>query len=158
MNPTRNDIPVKTREKLVTLLNARLADATDLKSQVKQAHWNLKGPQFLQLHELFDDIAGQLETQIDDIAERAVQLGGVAQGTIRLAAKASSLSEYPSGLTDGLAHAAAVADQLAAFGAALREAIDKADKLGDADTADMFTGFSRAADKNLWFVEAHLQS
>ncbi|MBI2689537.1 MAG: DNA starvation/stationary phase protection protein Dps [Acidobacteria bacterium] len=157
MNPTRNNIPASVREQIIPLLNARLADATDLKSQVKQAHWNLKGAQFLQLHELFDAIAGRLDEQIDDIAERAVQLGGTALGTIRLAAAHSSLSEYPADLKDGLAHAAAIADRLAAYGAALRKAIDDTAALGDADTSDMFTGFSREADKDLWLVEAHLQ-
>lgn len=157
MNPTRNNLPAASREQLVPLLNARLADATDLKSQVKQAHWNVKGPQFLPLHELFDAIAGRLDAQIDEIAERAVQLGGAAAGTIRMAAAASSLPEYPANLTAGLDHAAAVADRLAAYGSALRAAIDTATALGDADTADMFTGFSREADKDLWFVEAHLQ-
>lgn len=157
MKPTRNNIPAASREQLVPLLNARLADATDLKSQVKQAHWNVKGPQFISLHELFDGIAGRIDAQIDEIAERAVQLGGTAAGTIRQAAAASSLPEYPAGITAGLDHAAAIADRLAAYGAALRAAIDTATALGDADTADMFTGFSREADKDLWFVEAHLQ-
>lgn len=157
MNPTRNDIPATAREQIVLILNARLADAVDLKSQVKQAHWNVKGAQFLQLHELFDAIAGRVDAQADELAERAVQLGGLALGTVRLAAGASSLPEYPSNLTAGLAHAAAVADRLAIYGAALRAAIDAATALGDADTADLFTGFSREADKDLWFVEAHLQ-
>jgi len=157
MNPTRNNLPAQAREQIVLLLNARLADASDLKSQVKQAHWNVKGPNFFQLHELFDGIAGRLDAQIDDVAERAVQLGGTALGTVRLAAAASALPEYPAGLTDGLSHAAAIADRLAAYGAALRSAIDESTALGDADTADMFTGFSREADKDLWFVESHLQ-
>ena len=157
MKPTRNSLPAATREALIPLLNARLADATDLKSQLKQAHWNVKGPQFLQLHELFDEIAGRVDVQIDDLAERAVQLGGTALGTLRMAATASSLPEYPAGLTDGLAHAAAIADRLAAYGSSLRAAIDLAASLGDADTADMFTGFSRETDKDLWFVESHLQ-
>jgi starvation-inducible DNA-binding protein len=138
-------------------LNARLADATDLKSQVKQAHWNVKGPQFLPLHELFDDIAGRLDAQIDEIAERAVQLGGTAHGTIRMAAMASSLPEYPENPATGLDHATAIADRLAAYGASLRAAIETSAGLGDADTSDMFTGFSREADKDLWFVESHLQ-
>lgn len=157
MNPTRNNIPATTREQLIPLLNTLLAAATDLKSQVKQAHWNVKGPQFLPLHELFDGIAGRLDAQIDDIAERAVQLGGTAHGTVRQAAAASTLPEYPAALTSGLDHAAAIADRLALYGGALRAAIDTATNLGDADTADMFTGFSREADKDLWFVEAHLQ-
>lgn len=157
MNPTRNDIPASAREKLIPILNARLADAIDLKSQIKQAHWNVKGPQFLQLHELFDGIAGRIDGHVDDIAERAVQLGGTAFGTIRMAAAASSLPEYPANLKDGLAHAAALADRLAIYGAALRAAIDSTAALGDADTADLFTQFSREADKDLWFVESHLQ-
>jgi starvation-inducible DNA-binding protein len=157
MNPTRNNIPAATREQLIPLLNSLLAAATDLKSQVKQAHWNVKGPQFISLHELFDGIAGRLDVQIDDLAERAVQLGGTAQGTIRQAAKNSTLPEYPENLKTGLDHVAAIADRLAAHGAALRTAIDAATNLGDADTADMFTGFSREVDKDLWFVETHLQ-
>jgi starvation-inducible DNA-binding protein len=157
MNPTRNDIPAAAREQLIPLLNTLLAAATDLKSQVKQAHWNVKGPQFLQLHELFDGIAGRLDGQVDDLAERAVQLGGTAHGTVRQAAALSNLPEFPSDLTTGLGFAAAIADRLAIHGAALRAAIDTATALGDADTADMFTGFSREADKDLWFVESHLQ-
>jgi starvation-inducible DNA-binding protein len=157
MNPTRNNIPAPAREKLVALLNARLADATDLKSQVKQAHWNVKGPQFLPLHDLFDGIAGRLDAQIDEIAERAVQLGGTAAGTIRMASVASALPEYPENLSQGLDHAAAIADRLAAYGASLRAAIELSASFGDADTSDLFTGFSREVDKDLWFVESHLQ-
>ena len=138
MNPTRNNLPAASREQLVPLLNALLAAATDLKSQAKQAHWNVKGPQFLPLHELFDGIAGRLDAQMDDLA-------------------ASTLPEFPANLTTGLEHAAAIADRLALYGAALRAAIDTATALGDADTADLFTGFSREADKDLWFIEAHLQ-
>lgn len=157
MNPTRNNLPATAREQLIPLLNARLADAADFKSQLKQAHWNAKGAQFLQLHELFDAIAGRIDAQVDEIAERAVQLGGTALGTARMAAAASTLPEYPADLKDGLAHAAAIADRLALYGAAVRAAIDTATTLGDADTADMFTGFSREVDKDLWFVESHLQ-
>ncbi len=157
MRPTRNNTPPAAREKLVPLLNARLADATDLKSQLKQAHWNVKGRQFLQLHELFDTIAGRIDIHIDDFAERAVQLGGTAYGTIRMAAAASTFPEYPVYPGDGLEHAAIIADRLAAYGASLRAAIDVATEAGDADTADLFTGFSREVDKDLWFVESHLQ-
>lgn len=157
MNPTRNNLPATAREQLIPLLNARLADAADLKSQLKQAHWNAKGAQFLQLHELFDSVAGRIDAQVDEIAERAVQLGGTALGTARMAAANSTLPEYPAGLQDGLGHAAAVADRLAIYGAAVRAAIDTAASLGDADTSDMFTAFSREVDKDLWFVESHLQ-
>jgi len=157
MNPTRNNLPALVREQIVHLLNARLADATDLKSQLKQAHWNVKGADFIQLHELFDEISGRVDEQIDDLAERAVRLGGTAFGSVRLAAAASTLPEYPSDITDGQVHTATVADRLATYGAALRAAIDTSTTLGDADTADLFTGFSRQCDKDLWFVEAHLQ-
>jgi starvation-inducible DNA-binding protein len=158
LNPTKNDLPKKTREKVIDLLNARLADAVDLQSQAKQAHWNVKGPQFIALHELFDKVSEGAEEAIDLIAERAVQLGGTARGTARVAAKESSLKEYPLNITSGPDHVEALSNALATFGKALRAAIDASGKLGDADTADLFTGISRDADKLLWFVEAHNQT
>src|SRR5689334_18673029 len=96
MYPTRNDLPEAARTKLVDLLNARLADAVDLQTQCKQAHWNVKGPSFIALHELFDKVNGEVEDYVDLIAERAVQLGGTAKGTARQAALRSSLPEYPA--------------------------------------------------------------
>lgn len=155
---TRNDLSRKTREKVVELLNDRLCDLIDLRSQVHQAHWNVKGPNFIGLHELFDRIVGDLSAPIDEIAERAVQLGGAAIGTVRAAAKRSSLKEYPADLSAGKDHVEAVADALAAFGKLAREAIDESDKAGDKDTADLFTGLSRTIDKALWLVEAHGQA
>src|SRR5262249_12267778 len=137
--------------------NARLADCIDLQTQTKQAHWNVKGPHFIALHELFDKINEEVEDYVDLIAERAVQLGGVAEGTARMVAKRSSLSEYPAKV-DGRGHVEALSSALAAFGAAARKAIDQADELADLDTADIFTEVSRGIDKWLWFVEAHLQS
>jgi starvation-inducible DNA-binding protein len=157
MYPTRNDLPEATREKAITLLNARLADAVDLQTQMKQAHWNLKGPHFIALHELFDEINEEVEDYVDLIAERAVQLGGIALGTARLAAANSTLAEYPHDIAASDLHVEAVADALAAFGKAVRASIARADDLGDADTADIFTEVSRGVDKYLWFVEAHLQ-
>jgi starvation-inducible DNA-binding protein len=154
---TRNDLPEDARAKLVDLLNARLADAFDLYSQLKQAHWNVKGSDFIQLHELYDDVAGSVLGFVDEIAERATALGGLATGTARMAAEASTLDEYPLDATAGLDTVEVVADRLAAFGEVVREGIDQSDKLGDADTADLFTEISRAIDKHLWFVEAHLQ-
>jgi starvation-inducible DNA-binding protein len=158
MHKTRNDLPLKTRTKMVELLNARLADSIDLISHAKAAHWNCKGPSFIALHELFDKVYDHASEASDELAERCVQLGGVARGTTRVVAKASSLKEYPADLVLDLDHAAAVADRLAAFGKLLRDAIDEADKSGDADTADLFTQLSRANDKMLWFVEAHVQA
>ena len=155
MFKTKNDLPESIRIKAVELLNARLADAIDLQTQTKQAHWNLKGPHFIALHELFDKINEDVEDYVDDIAERAVQLGGVAEGTARVAAKRSSLSEYPANVVDGHAHVEALSSALAAFGKSVRKAIDDS---SDLDTADLFTEISRGVDKWLWFVEAHLQA
>ena len=155
MFKTKNDLPESIRIKAVELLNGRLADAIDLQTQTKQAHWNLKGPHFIALHELFDKINEDVEDYVDDIAERAVQLGGVAEGTARMTAKRSSLSEYPANVVDGHAHVEALSSALAAFGKSVRKAIDDS---SDLDTADLFTEISRGVDKWLWFVEAHLQA
>lgn len=158
MHNTKNDIPQETREKLIQTLNARLADALDLKSQTKQAHWNVKGMNFIALHELFDQVATQVEEYTDTIAERVTILGGTALGTVRVAANNSSLSEYPLEISDGADHVDALSTALADFGKRVRQNIDEADELGDMDTADLFTEVSRGIDKLLWFVEAHIQS
>jgi starvation-inducible DNA-binding protein len=166
MNPTRrpavfktkNDLSEATRVKAIELLNARLADCKDLETQTKQAHWNVKGPNFIGLHELFDKINEDVEDYVDEIAERAVQLGGVAEGTVRVVAKRSSLPEYPLNATDGHSHVEALSSALAAFGKSARKAIEQANELGDLDTSDLFTEVSRGVDKWLWFVEAHLQA
>src|SRR6516165_6614768 len=157
MYKTKNDIPEATRVKVVELLNARLADCIDLQTQTKQAHWNVKGPTFIALHELFDKINEEVEGYVDDIAERAVQLGGVAEGTARMVAKPTSLAEYPGKAADGRSHVEALSSALATFGAAARKGINQANEMGDLDTADLFTEVSRGIDKWLWFVEAHVQ-
>lgn len=158
MHITKIDLTAETREKVIELLNQRLADAADLKSQAKQAHWNVKGLNFIALHELFDQVATATEAQTDVIAERITTLGGTAYGTVRQAAQKSSLSEYPVEITDGTAHVDALSTALADFGKRIRTNIDEAASLGDQDTADLFTEISRETDKNLWFVEAHIQS
>jgi starvation-inducible DNA-binding protein len=155
---TRVDIPEDARAELVELLNARLADTFDLYSQLKQAHWNVKGSDFVQLHELYDAIAAIVIDAVDDVAERATALGGLALGTARLAASASTLDEYPLDAVDGPETLHAVADRLGAYASAVRAAIGRSEELGDADTADLFTEISREIDKQLWFVEAHLQA
>lgn len=155
---TKNDLSEQTRSQVIALCNARLADSVDLQTQVKQAHWNVKGPDFIALHKLFDEINEDVEEYVDLTAERVVQLGGVAEGTARLAVKASKLPEYPATIAEGHQHVDALSTALAAYGKLARAAIDEADKLGDADTADIFTEISRGVDKWLWFVEAHLQS
>ncbi|WP_298821704.1 DNA starvation/stationary phase protection protein Dps [Chloroflexus sp.] len=154
---TRIDIPLERRRSLIAMLNQQLADTFDLMSQAKQAHWNVKGPQFLELHELFDELAGQLSGFVDLLAERVTALGGMAMGTARMAATTSRLPEYPSDITDGLAHVAALADRFAAYGKTTRQAIDFAAELSDQATADLLTEIARAIDKDLWFLEAHLQ-
>jgi starvation-inducible DNA-binding protein len=154
MFKTKNDMPECLRVQAIELLNARLADAIDLQTQIKQAHWNVKGPNFIALHELFDKVNEAVEDFVDDIAERAVQLGGVAEGTARTVAARSSLSEYPANTVDGPGHIEALSSALAAFAKSVRKAIDETD---DLDTADLFTEVSRGIDKWLWFVEAHQQ-
>jgi starvation-inducible DNA-binding protein len=156
MNATRNDLPEETRQAMVTLLNHRLADALDLYLQTKQAHWNVKGPSFIALHELFDSVAEHVEAQSDTLAERAVALGGVAEGTLQAVSERSTLAAYDRALVSGMGHVRALSDALAAYGKAIRAAIAAADEVGDADTADLFTEVSREVDKDLWFVEAHL--
>ncbi len=155
---TRIDISEINREKLIALTNQQLADTFDLYSQTKQAHWNVKGPQFIALHELFDDLAADLPGFVDLIAERVTALGGYVYGTARMAASSSRLPEFPTNITEGLKIVDALAAAFAVVAASTREAIDSADKAGDADTADVFTEISRALDKSLWFLEAHLQS
>ena len=156
MFKTKNDLSEEVRAKAVELLNARLADGKDLQTQVKQAHCNVKGPNFIALHELFDGINEEVEDYVDDIAERAVQLGGVAEGTARMVAKRSTLHEYPANAVGGHSHLDALSTALAAFGTAARRAIDQSNELGDLDTADVFTEISRGIDEWLWMVEAHL--
>jgi starvation-inducible DNA-binding protein len=142
---------------MIALCNKQLAAALDLYSQDKQAHWNVKGRDFWQLHELFDDLAEQVLEQIDLIAERATALGGYATGTVRMSAATSALPEYPVEATEGMDHVTALSDRYAVYAATNRAAIDEAAEAGDQDTADMFTEISRAADKHLWFLEGHLQ-
>jgi starvation-inducible DNA-binding protein len=157
MYTTRNDLPAQLRNELNRLLNSRLADALDLESATKQAHWNVKGPNFIALHELFDTVHTNIEAHVDTIAERITALGGTALGTVQAAARASSLQPYPEHLSEGTAHLEALSERLADFGKKARTAIAESDDLGDADTADLFTDVSRDVDKYLWFLEAHLQ-
>ena len=155
---TRVDIADSSRDELVEVLNARLADTFDLYSQLKQAHWNVKGSDFIQLHELYDTIAESVLEYVDTIAERATALGGLALGTARMAAAASTLDEYPADAVAGMDTVAAIADRLGVYGASVRAAIEVALELDDQDTADLFIEVSRTIDKHLWFVEAHQQA
>ena len=158
MYETENDISLKRRSELNAMMNQRLASAIDLQLQMKQAHWNVKGPSFIGLHELFDKVDEAVESYVDLIAERIVQLGGIAEGTVRVTAARTRLPEYPLQIAEGMAHIEAVARALSTFGQEARTTIDEADALDDADTADLFTEVSRGIDKWLWFVEAHSQA
>jgi starvation-inducible DNA-binding protein len=158
MYKTVIDLPLDERIELNMLMNLRLASAIDLQLQMKQAHWNVKGPSFIGLHKLFDEIDEAVEFYVDNIAERIVQLGGIAEGTVRLAASRSRLEEYPHTLSEGMAHVHAVSRALSTFGQEARATIGEAEELNDADTADLFTEISRGIDKWLWFVEAHAQA
>ncbi|GAB4547934.1 MAG: DNA starvation/stationary phase protection protein Dps [Pleurocapsa sp.] len=156
MYSTRIDLAADVREKVISILNQSLAATLDLKTQTKQAHWNVKGMDFYQLHELFDEIAGELEEYVDMVAERVTALGGRAMGTARIAASESILPEYNLDAVTGADHVTALADRFGAYAKHVREAIDLTDDLGDADTADLYTEISRTIDKRLWFLEAHL--
>src|SRR5206468_9036252 len=155
---TMNDLPENVRSQVSDLLNNRLAEAIDLQTQTKQAHWNVKGPQFIALHKLFDEVNEDVEEYVDLLAERVVQLGGIAEGTARIVAQRSNLIDYPLTLASGDEHVAALSDALAEFGRTARLGIDELDDLEDADSADILTEISRGVDKWLWFVEAHHQT
>ena len=156
MYTSRIDLSDHVRKGSIALLQARLSDALDLEAQTKQAHWNVKGRDFIQLHELFDKVHGIVEDQVDTIAERITALGGVADGRIQTTAKKTQLYEYSLETVTGEEHLKVLAAVLAQFGKAVRKDIAAADELGDADTADVFTEVSREIDKQLWFIEAHL--
>ena len=154
---TRNDLKSNVKESSIELLNARLADAIDLALITKQAHWNVKGPHFIAIHEMLDGFRNELDTHVDTIAERAVQLGGTALGTTQIVAAESKLPPYPTDIYKTRDHLAALVEHYAATAKSAREAVDEASEAGDADTADIFTAYSRALDKSLWFLEAHIQ-
>ena len=122
---------------------------------MKQAHWNVRGPTFIAIHELFDKVADVVEEYSDKIAERAGTLGGTADGTVQIAAGRSFLERYQLGVADEKAHIAAVTAALASFGESARNAIDESDQFGDIDTSDLFTEVSRGMDYQLWLVESH---
>lgn len=154
---TKNDLPEAARVEAIGLLNQRLADCIDLQTQCKQAHWNVKGTMFIALHKLFDEVNEDVEEYVDLLAERAVQLGGIAEGTAAIVAERSTLLDYPLVLSSSEEHVAALSEALAAFGRTVRLGIEEMNGLQDADSADILTEISRGVDKWLWFVEAHQQ-
>ena len=157
MQKTHNTLSEKIRIQSVELLNKHLAAAIDLHAQMKQAHWNVRGPGFIAIHELFDKVSTEVENYSDLIAERAGGLGGTANGTIQVAVEHSFLIRYPLGIADETQHLFAVSGALASFGESVRDSIDDATEYGDATTADLFTEISRGIDQQLWFVESHLE-
>lgn len=158
MHHTQNSLPEKTREQMVDLLNARLCDTTDLAQSVRTAHWNVKGPHFIGLHKLFDEIYEDLSEHMDTIAERCAQLGGQVMATTRLAAQQSQIPEYPVDAFTCEQHVAEVSQRLGQYGKLIRDAIDQSDEAGDMGTSDMFTEIVQMVDQWTWFVEAHQQA
>lgn len=155
---TRHDLPAAARARVADELHARLLDVLDLAADYRQAHWNVRGPQFLMLHELFERLGEELEEPTDDLAERVAQFGGTVSAGVRDVAAGSSLAPWPAALVDGPGHLSALADRVADLAKKTRAAIDAAAAAGDADTADLFTGLSRLLDKHLWLLEAHGQA
>jgi starvation-inducible DNA-binding protein len=154
---TRNGLKSNAKTASIEVLNARLADSIDLALITKQAHWNIKGPQFIALHEMIDTFRTELDTHVDTIAERVAQLGGTALGTSQDVVKATQLAPYPTNIHKSKDHLEALIERYAKAADLAREAIEQTDEAGDADTADIFTAYSRALDKALWFLESHVQ-
>lgn len=155
---TRNTLKSNAKKVSIELLGERLADGIDLALLTKQAHWNIKGPQFIALHEMIDGFRAELDTHVDTIAERIVQLGGTALGTTQVVASASKLAPYPTDIYASKDHLEALVERYSKAATLVREAIDQTSEAGDADTADIFTGYSRALDKAVWFLESHLDN
>ena len=154
---THNYLKSNTRKTVIDILNARLADAIDLALITKQAHWNVKGPTFIAVHELLDNLRSELDGHVDTIAELVAQLGGMALATSQSVASRTPLPPYPTDISKVSDHLEALVERYAATAKLVRKAIDDCDEAGDADAADIFTGYSRALDKSLWFLESHLQ-
>ena len=153
--PTKNSLSSDTRSRAAVLLNQTLANCSDLYSQTKQAHWNLRGSRFYQFHLLFDRLAEAVEKHLDTIAERVSSLGAIARGTVRDAAKNSALAEFPTEPAGDGAYLAALTDRYAIAANATRKAIDEVNNAGDVGTADLLTQVLRDLDEALWLLEAH---
>jgi len=154
---TRIDIPAAQREAVVDLLNKQLATLSDLYTQTKYAHWNVRGREFIAVHKLFDELAEEVEEAVDTVAERVSSLGGVARGTARMAVANSALKEFPENVFECMDVVNALADRYAQAAKQAREAIDQADDHNDKSSADVFTEVSRMLDHSLYFLEAHLE-
>lgn len=157
LHPTRNTMDSNARNVAISLLGARLVDGLDLSLITKQAHWNLKGPQFIGIHLMLDGFRTEQDDWNDKTAERITALGGTACGTTQDITRGSQLEAYPTDIYRIADHLAALIDRYAVYANAIRASIDEADEAGDPDTADLFTEISRGIDKQLWFLEAHVQ-
>lgn len=155
---THNSLKSNAKKVSIDVLGALLADGIDLALLTKQAHWNIKGPHFIAIHEMLDGFRTEIDGHVDTMAERIVQLGAVANGTLQGAAAGSRLPAYPADITAETEHLKALTDRYAKAATSVRDGIEQTDEAGDADTADLLTGYSRSLDKALWFLEAHLQN
>jgi starvation-inducible DNA-binding protein len=154
---TQNDLQSNAKAAAIALLNQRVADSIDLALLTKQAHWNLKGPQFIAIHQMIDGFRTQIDDHVDTMAERIVQLGGSVAGTVQAVEKQTRLPPYPIDIHKIEDHLIALIDRYAMVANGVRFSIGEADEVGDVDTADILTSFSRYLDKALWFLEAHVQ-
>lgn len=157
LHATKISIPKRERVELIAMLNSTLASTVDLYAQLKQAHWNIKGPEFIGLHKLLDEIAEEVEDHIDIVAERATSLGGTALGTIEEIIKSTQLEKYPIDIFEIKHHLEHLTQNFAILGELVRECIEESEKLDDFATNDLYIDLVRMLDKNLWLLEAHLQ-
>ncbi len=158
LRTTKNDLAGSVRSRMVSLLNGRLADLIDLTLHAKQAHWNVRGPNFISLHELFDKVHADARGWVDLTAERVAQLGGLAAGTLSQVSGATQLPAYPKDAVAERTHVEALAASVAAVSQNLRAAVGQAEESRDAATADLFTEILRGSDESLWMLEAHLDN
>lgn len=157
LHKSRIDLGNNVRESMVGTLNETLATAIDLMLQTKEAHWNIRGENFIALHKFFDELHDVVREHVDTIAERITSLGGFAEGRLQKVSERTALKPYPSN-TKEAEHLAALAAGFAGLGKDARANIDKTTEAGDADTADLYTALSRDMDKYLWMIEAHIEA
>ena len=157
MYKSPSHLPEAARSKVAATLNERLADGLDLHSQIKVAHWNIKGPQFAALHPLFETFAVGLAEHNDSLAERAVTLGGRAYGSARHVAQNSRLPEYPQETSRDLEHVKLLADRIEKYLDGVRQSRTLAGDAGDTDSADLLGTIVAEFEKHAWFLRASLE-
>lgn len=144
--------------KVVEQLNLMVAIAADLRSQTKQAHWTVVGPNFIALHKLFDEVAEVLLAHVDLYAERVRALQAIPMGTVRHAAQASPLDEFPEGEIDEQETLRLILERLEAYSESLTKAIDVCDEAEDMTSQDILIEGQQQADLQAYFVRSHLPS